>query len=316
MGKWRIDKEGTEWDNKGATRGRGKSKGRGNLPQTAMNKKKIRLIAILSVVCVMGAAVGGYFGTVRRSIAPYHPVDLGEKDLPSPVPATEDGYVQLSDVNMHYVRYGTGAQPVILIHGNGGNTDSLKELAGYLGRDYSVYCTDSRCQGLSSDPGEITYDLMAKDIREFMDAKLTAKPYVLGHSDGGIVALSLASLYPDSIAACVSCGANSHPDRFKWYFTLGVRVNNLFRPDKLNDLMLTLPDFTPEYLARITVPTYVVAGEYDIMPLSDTVYIHEHIAGSRVAIVKGAGHSSYITRHGGRIYGIARDFFAEMDQRA
>ena len=277
-----------------------------------MKKGVVVLIILTVVVLAVGIGVGSYCIVVRRDAEACGLVTLTEHDLPPKQAAVEDDYVDLSDVRMHYVRYGTGAIPVILIHGNAGNCDSLKELAAYLAADYSVYCLDSRCQGKSSDPGVITYDLMAGDVWEFIGAKLTAKPYVLGHSDGGIVALSLASLYPDSIAACVSCGANSRPSTFKWYFTWGVRISNLFRKDKLNDLMLTLPDFTPEYLGRITAPTYIVAGEYDIMPLSDTVYIHEHVAGSRVAIVKGADHSSYISAHGGRIYQLASAFFAEL----
>ena len=274
---------------------------------------KLTIVIILLVIFVLGAAVGSYFYLVRRASKPYLVV-LTAGDLPPKTEAVEDDYVQLSQVKMHYVRYGTGPQPVVLIHGNAGSCDSLKELAQYLAHDYSVYCIDSRCQGKSSDPGVITYDLMAGDVHEFIQSKLTVKPYVLGHSDGGIVALSLASLYPDSVGAVVSCGANSRPEAFKWYFTLLVKVNNLFHKDKLNDLMLELPDFTPEYLSRITAPTYIVAGEYDIMPLSDTVYLHTHVAASRISIVAGADHSSYISQNGGRIYHLAHDFFAAQPQ--
>lgn len=273
---------------------------------------KKKLLIVLLILALIGAGVGGYFVYVRVASKNHNLIVLKEENLPQKQEAKEDDSIQLSEVKMHYVRYGNGAQPVVLIHGNGGSADSLKELAQYLANDYTVYCLDSRCQGKSSDPGVITYDLMAKDVYEFIQAKMTVKPFVLGHSDGGIVALSLASEYPDSLAACVSCGANSHPNRFKWYFTLAVKVSNLFHKDKLNDLMLELPDFTPAFLARITAPTYIVAGEYDIMPLSDSVYLHEQVAGSKIAIVRGAGHSSYVSKHGGRIYQLARAFFAEQ----
>lgn len=274
-----------------------------------------KFLIVLIIICIIaGCGLGVYFGVVRYNSKKYNLMTLKAQNLPDKCEAIEDEYIQLSDVKMHYVRYGIGEQPVILIHGNGGSANSLKELAQYLANDYSVYCLDSRCQGLSSDPGIITYDLMAKDVYEFIQAKLTIKPFVLGHSDGGIVAISLASLYPNSIAACMPCGANSHPDKFKWYFTFAVKVANLFKKDKLNDLMLELPDFTPEYLSNITVPTYIVAAEYDIMPLSDTVYIHESIVGSKIAIIKAATHSSYISKNGGKIYQLAKEFFAEQEQ--
>lgn len=277
-----------------------------------MKKSILALIIIAAVLVVAGVISGCYCGVVRAKSRAYHLTRLAPRDLPDKGSIVEDDYIQLSAVRMHYVRYGKGAQPVILIHGNGGSCQSLAELASYLAADYTVYCLDSRCQGASSDPGVITYDLMAEDVYEFIQAKLAARPYVLGHSDGGIVALSLASIHPDSVAGVVACGANSHPSTFKPYFTLAVKVSNLFRPDKLNDLMLTLPDFTPEYLARITAPTYIVAGEYDIMPLSDSVYLHEHITGSRIAIVAGANHSSYISRHGDRIYMLAAEYFRSL----
>lgn len=275
-----------------------------------MKKKVIIILAIITAV--IATSIGGHFIGVRVESKKYDLVTLNERDLPAKKEIVEDAYVELSDVKMHYVRYGEGAQPVVLIHGNGNNCDTLSELAGYLANDYSVYCLDSRCHGKSSDPGVITYDLMAKDVAEFIDEKLTEKPFIIGHSDGAIVAISLASAYPDKAAAMIACGANSRPEKFKFYFTLKVKISNLFKKDKLNDLMLTLPDFTPEFLSKINIPVYVVAGEYDIMPLSDTVYIHENINGSLLAVVKGANHSNYISSHGGKLYNLAKPFFESL----
>ena len=68
---------------------------------------------------------------------------------------------------------------------------------------------------------------------------------------------------------------------------------NLFRPDKLNDLMLTLPDLTPEYLSQITCPAYIVSGQHDILWVSDTVYLASHIASSDMAILKGEKEPGY-----------------------
>ena len=67
-----------------------------------------------------------------------------------------------------------------------------------------------------------------------------------------------------------------------------------------------------EKLSKITCPAYIVAGEYDIMWLSDTVFIHENIKDSKVAIIKGANHGSYISQDGKQAYVLARDFFAEL----
>ena len=70
-------------------------------------------------------------------------------------------------------------------------------------------------------------------------------------------------------------------------------------------MMLTQPDFTAEYLAKITCPTYIVCGEYDIMMLSDTLFLHNSIKGSDLIVIKGANHGSYISRNGKKAYALA-----------
>ena len=244
----------------------------------------------------------------------YNAITLDTSRVPTPVEEPEtDDFVQLSQVRMHYRVYGKGKPPLVLIHGNGGSVNSLKEAALYLANDFTVYLPESRCHGQSSDPGEISYELMAKDIKEFIDAMGLKKPVVMGHSDGGINAITLASMYPDVPGAIISTGANSHPKTFKLYFPLGVAIKNLFAPDKLNDMMLTLPDFTPEYLGRITCPAYIVSGQFDIMWISDTVYIHENIKGSDMAIVSGASHSTYMSQDGKKAYVLATGWLKTIE---
>ena len=243
---------------------------------------------------------------IRINPEKYNLRSLDTSSLPTPVDAPEfDGFIQLNEVNMHYNVYGHGKQPLILIHGNGGTVKSLSEAARYLANDYTVYVTESRCHGQSSDPGVISYELMAKDTVEFAAALGIEKPIVMGHSDGAITALCIAADYPDFPAAIISCGANSKPSAFWPYFTAGVKLDNIFRNDKLNDMMLTQPDFTAEYLAKITCPTYIVCGEYDIMMLSDTLFLHNSIKGSDLIVIKGANHGSYISRNGKKAYALA-----------
>ena len=153
---------------------------------------------------------------------------------------------------------------------------------------------------------------MAKDIKEFIEAMKLEKPYLMGHSDGGINALTVAYTYPDLLGGFISCGANTTPDTLKPYFTVAVAVNDVLRPNKLNDMMLTSPQITAEKLSKITCPAYIVAGEFDIMWLSDSVLIHESIAHSKIAIIKGADHSSYISQDGKQAYVLAKNFFDKI----
>lgn len=272
-------------------------------------KKVLTAVGCVALSVVLGAGVWQIY--VRQQSKNYNLITLDTSELPQPVPGPEkEDDVKLSEVTMHYAVYGDKGHPLILVHGNGGSQNSLKEAASYLANHYRVYVIESRCHGQSSDPGEISYELMAKDIKEFCEKLELQKPLLMGHSDGGINALTVAYMYPDLLGGIISCGANTTPDTFKPYFTIGVKVMNLFKPDKLNDMMLTLPQMNRELLSKITCPTYIVAGEYDIMWLSDTALIHESIPHSKVAIIRGADHSSYISQDGKQAYALAHEFFS------
>ncbi len=266
--------------------------------------------SVISVFMALLSFIGGHFMQLEIIFVPekYNLISLDVSAVPEPCRDYTEGFVQLSDVNMHYRVYGKDKSPLILIHGNGGSADSLSEAAEYLANDYTVYVTESRCHGQSSDPGVISYELMAKDIYEFGNALGIEKPVVMGHSDGGMISLALAAAYPDFPAAIISCGSNSNPSTFWPYFRIGVRISNLFKKDKLNDMMLEQPDFTEEYLSRIICPSYIVCGEFDIMKLSDTLFIHNSIKDSDMAVVRGASHSSYMSQNGKKAYVLATDW--------
>ena len=276
-------------------------------------KKAFKIIGSLALAVVVGAGI--WQVAVHQKSKKYNMVTLDTSNVPSPVtsPIKEDD-IQLSDIKMHYSVYGESGYPLILVHGNGGSQDSLKEAATYLANDYTVYVIESRCHGQSTDPGIISYDLMAKDIKEFIEKMNLEKPFLMGHSDGGINALTVAYTYPDLLGGFISCGANTTPETFKPYFTIAVAVNDIFKPNKLNDMMLTLPQMNEELLSKITCPAYIVAGEFDIMWLSDSVLIHECIKDSKIAIIKGGDHSSYISQDGKQAYVLAKEFFDTIEQ--
>lgn len=276
------------------------------------SKKILTAVGCVALSAVIGAGIWQVY--VRQASKDYNLITLEEPDIAPSETLPTEGDIELSDMTMHYAVYGDEGYPLILVHGNGGNKDSLKEAAQYLVDEYKVYVIESRCHGQSSDPGVISYDLMAKDIKEFIEAMGLEKPYLMGHSDGGINALTVAYTYPDLLGGFISCGANTVPDTFKPYFPLGVRIMNLINPNKLNDMMLTLPQMNAELLSKITCPAYIVAGEYDIMWLSDTVFIHESIPHSEIAIIKGANHSSYISQNGKQAYTLAKSFFGSLEK--
>lgn len=66
------------------------------------------------------------------------------------------------------------------------------------------------------------------------------------------------------------------------------------RTGKLEGLMLAEPDITAEDLSSIRVPAVIMAGENDAVKESDTSFIADNIPDSRMYIISGEGHDSYV----------------------
>ena len=120
------------------------------------------------------------------------------------------------------------------------------------------------------------------------------KPIVYGFSDGGIAALMLAYTHPDSIRAIAASGANSNPKALKFLHRLGYMKLSVFTYDKKARMIATEPHITKADLERIKVPALITAGEHDMIKEEDTKFIASSIPISRLMILPGESHSSYI----------------------
>ena len=65
------------------------------------------------------------------------------------------------DISLHYNSYGNG-EPLILLHGNGENSDYFVHQIDYFAASYHVFAVDTRGHGQS--PGELR-----PTIRQFAD---------------------------------------------------------------------------------------------------------------------------------------------------
>lgn len=252
---------------------------------------------IISFFMIIYYCITGLYSTLEIRLNPekYNYSEVQIISTPEPVETPDiDDYVQLEEVKMHYYKIGSGRTPLVFIHGNGGNVNSLFPIASRFSNEYSVYVIDERCHGQSSDPGVITYDAMGEDVYQFCNAMKLEKPVLVGHSDGAIVSIITAANHPDYYGGIIAMGANSRPESAWFQFRFWVKWENMLEKDKLFDLMLSGPDFTEEFLAKIKCPAYVVSGDEDLMPVYDTLYIHNNIKDSDMIVIKGADHGSYL----------------------
>lgn len=85
-------------------------------------------------------------------------------------------------------------QPIVLLHGGLGSRRDFGPLAGHLAGDCRLIAVDSRGHGRSAlGSAVMTYRQLAEDIATVLGTLGLGDAGIIGHSDGGIVALRLAA---------------------------------------------------------------------------------------------------------------------------
>lgn len=204
-------------------------------------------------------------------------------------------YVQVNGVELFYAAEGCG-KPVILLHGNGGSHNSLETTTRQLAQaGYLVYAIDSRGQGANKKLDEYHYKDMAEDVYQFIKHKNLVKPAVFGYSDGGIIALQLEVMYPGTLGAIATGGANIFvPGALEQSF-----LDKLFEdenPSPLKKMLMYEPTMTVEDMQTIQAPSLIMSGEKDIILPEHTRLIGENIPVAEVVILPEEDHGSYIKR--------------------
>ena len=108
----------------------------------------------------------------------------------------------MSENVLAFGKYGSG-RPLIILHGLLGSGENWKSQAKHLARRYAVYTPDLRNHGSSFHDEQMSYPVMAEDVRRMMDEETIAGPLVMGHSMGGKTAMELALRYPEDVEALV-----------------------------------------------------------------------------------------------------------------
>ena len=228
----------------------------------------------------------------------------------SPVYESYTDTAVVNGVSLFYAAEGAG-KPVILLHGNGGSHNDLETTQRELAQaGYMVYALDSRGQGANQRLDEYHYKDMATDVYEFIRLKGLEKPAVFGFSDGGIIALQLEVMYPGTLGAIVTGGAN--------IFVEGALIPEfaegfLAQPsaEPLVIMLQTEPNMTVEDMAGIGCPSLIMSGEKDLIQTDHTRLIGENIPDGRVKILPGEDHGSYIC-NSPKLAPLMLEFFKEI----
>lgn len=232
-------------------------------------------------------------------------------------------FVTVNGAEIYYQTYGKkqpGQAPIYLIHGSTGTGHSnWNKVAPLLAEDYYVIVPDCRGHGQSTNPN-MTYSFkeLAADAAGTIRALGFERAHVIGHSNGGNVALVMLVEHPDVIQTCIPQAANAwvspdlpekepplfNPDfiereRPLWYEEM-VMLHAPLGENYWRDLVLmTLkelisePNYTPADLAKVTPSALVIQGEKDRVnaPYKHAQFIARHIPAAELWIPKGIAHT-------------------------
>ncbi len=232
--------------------------------------------------------------------------------------------IEVNGARLYYEISGVqapSANPILLIHGSTvtGRAD-WGEIAPLLSLNYRVIVPDCRGHGRSTNPARsYSFREMAGDAAALVHALGYTRAHVIGHSNGGNVALVTLLEHPEVVQSCVLQAANAFvsPD-------LLAREPAVFDPERVAReapawleqmialhgpthgagywrelLAMTLreilsePNYAPESLAEVGRPVLVVQGEHDPVnaPAHHAQFIAGHIPQAELWVPSGAGHN-------------------------
>ena len=118
---------------------------------------------------------------------------------------------------LRYARRGQEGEPVILIHGFGGDLNNWMFNQEALAGNHQVYALDLPGHGRSTkDVGDGSLDTLADVLNGFLRSLEISRAHLVGHSMGGGVALTFSLAHPAQAASLTLMGSTA----------LGTEINN------------------------------------------------------------------------------------------
>ena len=115
------------------------------------------------------------------------------------MPQARDGVVTTTDdVRIAYRDHGGAGRPLILLHGGGGNLETMDQYAERLADGHRVVALDVRGCGQSGAAEHYGWSDLVLDVEAVVGMIGAGEADVLGHSLGGMIAGFYGAVHPQS----------------------------------------------------------------------------------------------------------------------
>ena len=145
----------------------------------------------------------------------------------------KDGTVTLAGTHMEYIRFGTGAEALIMLPGLGDGLRTMKGTALPMAAMYRMFAKDFTVYAFSRRdhiPAGFTTRDMAADVAFAMDALGIGKAYIFGVSMGGMIAQHLAADFPEKVEKLILAVTCSRPNPIMTE-AIGIWMEDVLRDD-------------------------------------------------------------------------------------
>jgi pyruvate dehydrogenase E2 component (dihydrolipoamide acetyltransferase) len=169
--------------------------------------------------------VGGLLGVMADGAVPDADIDAFIEEFQAsfvPGEAEEDAGPQPETVTvpagtLRFLRHGEGGEPLVLLHGFGGDLNNWLFNIEPLAADRAVYALDLPGHGGSvKQVGDGDVGVLVDAVRAFVDSQGIERAHFAGHSLGALVAAELALADPDrvlSLSLVAPAGLGEEIDR-------------------------------------------------------------------------------------------------------
>ena len=264
-------------------------------------------------------------------------------DLSKPINNVEISNEQIEGVTLFYYTAGDKENPpLVFLHGVLAFTGAYKKLITSLSEKYFVIGVDLPGHGKSTvGRKHLNSDQLADYIIHLTDKIDIGKFYIVGHSAGGVVALTASKNYPEKIikAATVASlfnikGLNFDSKRYKFLSENGfkeydqgktdfvLKIFNIshrmmgegIKFDSTKQVMAEqgrrlYPSYTITDLKGINTPFLIIVAKEDNLVIPDhSISMANYLLNSQLIVVDGANHAS-IVRNRKNVKKITRSIF-------
>lgn len=207
-------------------------------------------------------------------------------------------------------------QSLLLLHGALGSEKQFESIKEGLSSTFDVYSFDFDGHGNGSSTEEMSIELFAENLYEFVLKNNLQQAFVFGYSMGGYVALYLQSKHPDLFQSITTLGT-----KFNWSAESAEKEIQMLNPEKIKEkvpafaeylkdthlpsnwervmeqtkvLMLNLgnkPLLTEETMKKVSIPVVICLGELDKMvSVEESLWAKKCIPNSKFEVINGVPH--------------------------